>query len=65
MGFMDAIEREDRVEVKISTVYELMKGCTQAEMMKNGLMHKVAGEDILKVVFSDFDGFHDEEENHE
>lgn len=37
MGMMDAFNAEDRVDVKFSDFYTLMKGCTQREMLMNGI----------------------------
>lgn len=37
MGMMDAFNAEDRVEVKFSDFYAMMKGCTQREMLMNGI----------------------------
>ena len=37
MGFADALGREDRVEVKFTTFYEMMKGCTKAELIMNAV----------------------------
>lgn len=33
MGLADAFGAEDRVQVKFSTFYELVKGCTQRDQM--------------------------------
>lgn len=37
MGLMDAFSSEDRVEVKFSDFYALMKETTKAELMTNGI----------------------------
>lgn len=37
MGLMDAFSSEDRVEVKFSDFFNLMKGMAKAEMMMNGI----------------------------
>lgn len=37
MGFMDAIAREDRVEMKFSDFYELVKQAAQLETVMNGV----------------------------
>ena len=36
MGIVDAFSKEDRVEVKFSDFYNLMKEATKAEMLMNG-----------------------------
>ena len=62
MSLADALLREDRIEVKASTLYEMMKGCVRSELMINGLMHKVSGEDILRVMLPNLDGFQAQEQ---
>lgn len=37
MGFVDAISAEDRVEVKFSDFYNLVKAATKAELMMNAV----------------------------
>ena len=37
MGLADCFSAEDRVQVKFSTFYELVKGCTQRDMLMNGI----------------------------
>lgn len=44
MGLADTFAREDRVEVKFSDFYNLMKGCTQQEMLMNGVRTRVPHE---------------------
>lgn len=41
MGLVDAFSAEDRVDVKFSQFYELMKGCTQREMLMNAVKTRV------------------------
>ena len=37
MGLADCFNAEDRVQVKFSTFYEMVKGCTQRDMLMNGI----------------------------
>lgn len=37
MGLADCFNAEDRVQVKFSTFYELVKGCTQRDLLMNGI----------------------------
>ena len=37
MGLVDAFGAEDRVQVKFSDFYELVKGCTQRDQMLNAI----------------------------
>lgn len=37
MGIMDAISSEDRVDVKFSDFYKLVKGCTQRDQLMNAI----------------------------
>ena len=60
MGLVDVFGSEDRVQVKFSDFYEMVKGCTQAEMMMNGLKKKVPHDHILSVVDGTFEGFDEE-----
>ena len=41
MGILDAFAAEDRVDVKFSTFYELVKGCAEREFIINGLKRKI------------------------
>lgn len=46
-GILDAFAAEDRVDVKFSTFYELVKGCAEREFITNGLKHKIPHAHIL------------------
>ena len=37
MGILDAINSEDRIQVKFSDFYAMMKGCTQRDQMMNSI----------------------------
>lgn len=37
MGIVDAFSKEDRVEVKFSTFYTMMRECAKAELLMNGI----------------------------
>lgn len=37
MGLVDAFGAEDRVQVKFSDFYELVRGCTQRDQMLNAI----------------------------
>lgn len=50
MGIIDAITAEDRVEVKFSDFYRLIRESTRAEMMENGLKCRIPHAHILAVV---------------
>lgn len=41
MGFIDALNAEDRVPVKFSEFYDLMKGCTERELLTNAVKARV------------------------
>lgn len=41
MGLVDTFAAEDRVNVKFSQFYDLMKGCTQREMPMNAVRTRV------------------------
>lgn len=40
MGLADAFAAEDRVDVKFTDFYNLMKGCTQRDMLMNAVKTK-------------------------
>lgn len=50
MGILDAFAAEDRVDVKFSTFYELVKGCAEREFITNGLKHKIHHAHILAML---------------
>lgn len=50
MGIFDAFTAEDRVDVKFSTFYELVKGCAEREFITNGLKHKIPHAHILAML---------------
>lgn len=50
MGILDAFAAEDRVDVKSSTFYELVKGCAEREFITNGLKHKIPHAHILAML---------------
>lgn len=50
MGILDAFAAEDRVDVKFSTFYDLVKGCAEREFITNGLKHKIPHAHILAML---------------
>ena len=50
MGILDAFAAEDRVDVKFSTFYVLVKGCAEREFITNGLKHKIPHAHILAML---------------
>ena len=49
MGIVDVFSKEDRIEVKFSDFYELVKGCTQRDMLMNSVKTRTPYEHILAV----------------
>ena len=41
MGLLDVIQAEEKVEVKFSTFYELMKGCAERQLITNAVKANV------------------------
>lgn len=37
MGLVDALNAEDRVELKITELLQLVRGCAERDVMKNGI----------------------------
>lgn len=50
MGLVDMFSAEDRVAVKFSDFYELIKGCTEREIITNGLKHRIPHAHILAML---------------
>ena len=50
MGLADAFGAEDRVQVKFSDFYELVKGCTQRDQMLNAINCNVPHRYIREMV---------------
>lgn len=50
MGILDAFAAEDRVDVKFSAFYELVKGCAEREFIINGLKRKIPHAHILAML---------------
>ena len=50
MGVMDMFNAEDRVTVKFSDFYNLLKGCTEREFITNGLKYKIPHAHILAML---------------
>lgn len=53
MGIMDAFSREDRVEVTVSQLYELVKEAGRADLFRNGVKNKIPYAHILCVLDGD------------
>lgn len=50
MGLVDAFSAEDRVQVKFSDFYNLIKGCTQRDMLMNGAKCEVPHQFIREMM---------------
>ena len=50
MGLVDAFSAEDRIQVKFSDFYELVKGCTQRDQMLNAINCNVPHRYIREMV---------------
>lgn len=50
MGIVDMFSAEDRVAVKFSDFYELVKGCTEREVITNGLKYRIPHAHILAML---------------
>lgn len=53
MGIMDAFSREDRVDVAVSQLYELVKEAGRADLFRNGVKNKIPYAHILCVMDGD------------
>lgn len=50
MGLVDAFSAEDRIQVKFSDFYELVRGCTQRDQMFNAINCNVPHRYIREMV---------------
>lgn len=50
MGLADILSAEDRVNVRFSDFYNLVKGCTECEVITNGLKHSIPHAHILAML---------------
>lgn len=50
MGLSDTFGAEDRMNVKFSDFYNLVKGCTQRDMLINGIRENVPHEYMRKMM---------------
>lgn len=50
MGLMDTISAEDRINIKFSDFYNLVKNTTRAEFMMNGIKNEIDHDSIYKIV---------------
>ena len=50
MGLVDAFSAEDRIQVKFSDFYELVRGCTQRDQMLNAINCNVPHRYIREMV---------------
>ena len=50
MGLADVLNSEDRVEVKFSEFYNLVKGCTQRDLILNAVKTRVPHKYIEQMV---------------
>lgn len=53
MNLMDAFSREDRVEVTISQLYDLVKEAGRADLFRNGVKNRIPYAHILCVMDGD------------
>lgn len=56
MGIMDVFSKEDRVEVAVSQLYELVKEAGRADLFRNGVKNKIPYAHILCVMDGDASG---------
>lgn len=50
MGILDAFNAEDRVGVKFSDFYEMVKGCAERQVITNGLKYRIPHTHILAML---------------
>lgn len=50
MGLVDVFSAEDRMDIKFSDFYNLVKGCTQRDFLLNAVKNKVPHEYIERMM---------------
>lgn len=50
MGLADMFSKEDRVDVTFSTFYQLIKGCTERDLLANGIKCNVPHRYMREIV---------------
>lgn len=53
MGITDQFKEEDRLQVKFSTFYELVKGCTERDFLANGIKCNAPHKYIREMITGD------------
>lgn len=53
MSIVDIFSKEDRVGIKISSLYEILKGCTQRDMLMRAVKCRVPHKYIEMIMKSD------------
>lgn len=64
MGFADAFSAEDRVPVKFSDFYNMMKGCTARELLTNAVKARVPHKYIEAMMTGEMPKKEETHENH-
>lgn len=50
MGLVDMFSAEDRVNVKFTDFYGMVRGCTEREIITNGLKYRIPHDHILAML---------------
>ena len=61
MGIIDAFSKEDRTEITVSQLYELVKEAGRADLFRNGVKNKIPYAHILSVLDGSADALADKE----
>lgn len=62
MGFADSLNAEDRVQVKFSDFYNLVKGCSKYEVARNAVMCGVPNKFIYEMLTGETNELQEEKE---
>lgn len=61
MGIIDVFSKEDRTEITVSQLYELVKEAGRADLFCNGVKNKIPYAHILSVLDGSTDALADKE----
>lgn len=61
MGIIDAFSKEDRTEITVSQLYELIQEAGRADLFRNGVKNKIPYTHILSVLDGSADALEDKE----
>lgn len=56
MGMMDAFEREDRTEIKVTALYQMLREAAKSELLMNAVSCEVPHKYIREMATGEYEG---------